>query len=88
MTPQTLEIVRLKAQIHALQVLVRTLFVGLGMQSPTAAAGVRQHFEALRAQHAQITLDHVDPAESDMVAAEFQEAIDDLLRFIEQGLPT
>lgn len=87
MTPQTLEIVRLKAQIHALQVLVRTLFVGVGMQSSTAADGVRQHFAALRAQHAQIALEHIDPAESDMVAAEFQEAVDDLLRFIEEGLP-
>lgn len=86
MTPQELEMLRLRVQLEALRVLVRGLYTGIANSSPTTPAVLRERFVALRAEHSQIALKGIGPEQSDLIAAEYQEALDDLLQFIEGGL--
>jgi hypothetical protein len=86
MTSEELEQFRLKAQLEALRVLVRGLYTGLANSSPCAAASLRVRFADLRKSHSQVVLKGVDPAYSDMLAAEHQNALEDLLSFIEEGI--
>ncbi|MGO9263441.1 MAG: hypothetical protein ACLQBA_00910 [Candidatus Binataceae bacterium] len=86
MTPAELEILRFRVQLEALRVLVRGLYTGIANSSPTAPAILRERFAALRNEHGKIALKGTTPEQSDLIAAEYQEALDDLLQFIEGGL--
>ena len=86
MTESDLEILRLKAGMEAMRVLIMMLYTGLAGISPNAATIILEKFSALRKEHRKIALQGIDPALSDLVAAEYQEALDDLLSFIESGL--
>ena len=85
MTPSELEHFRLKAQLEALRILVRGLYTGLANGSPSASENLRLRFAELRKSHSQVVLKTVNPAYSDMLAAEHQSALEDLLSFIETG---
>jgi hypothetical protein len=84
-TENDLEILRLKVRIEALQLLIRTLYSGLANTSPTAAQTCREQFARLRQDHGKMALTGTTPEVSDLIAAEYQEALDDLLTFIESG---
>ena len=84
MTPQELEIYRLKVQMEALRVVVRIIVGGLARSSPIVAQRLLEQFASLRLEHSQIALKGVDPGVSDLAAAEYQEALEDLLSFIEE----
>jgi hypothetical protein len=86
LTPEQLEIFRLKVQLEALRVLVRGLFTGIANSSPTGPDTMRQRFAELRNEHGKIVLKGAPPEYSDMLTAEYQEALDNLLSFIEGGL--
>ena len=86
MTPEELEFFRLKVQLEALRVLMRGLYTGLANSSPTAAQAFRESFAKLRKEHGKITFKGLFPEYSDMLASEYQEALEDLLSFIEAGL--
>lgn len=86
MTEQELEILRLKMQIQALQVLIRGIYTGVAGLSPTAPIVLREKFAALRKETDKIAIKGVLPEYSDMVSGEYQTAMDDLLSFIETGL--
>jgi len=86
MTESELEILRLKVGMEAMRVLIRMLYTGLAGISPNAPTIIREKFEGLRKEHAKVAIPGIDPAMSDLVAAEYQEALDDLLGFIESGL--
>jgi hypothetical protein len=55
--------------------------------SPTAPTELRHLFATLRAQSSKIALKDRAPEQSDLLAAEYQDALDSLLKFIEIKLP-
>jgi hypothetical protein len=61
------------------------LYTGLANSSPTAAQAFRDQFARLRQDHSKIALKGMTPEYSDLIAAEHQEALDDILTFIEAG---
>ncbi len=67
------------------QHLIRKLYTGLAALSPNGAQILRDQFLRLRQEHEKIALPGVSPEYSDLVAAEYQEALDDLLTYIESG---
>ena len=85
MTEAELEILRLKIQLEALRVLLRMLYTGLANSSPSGPQAFRDQFDHLRQEHAKIALPGIAPEYSDLVAAEYQEALDDLLSYITAG---
>jgi len=84
-TKGELEILRLKLRIEILQLLLRKLYTGLANSSPAAGQAFRDQFSALRQEHSKIVLRQVSPAYSEMIAAEYQEALEDVLSDIESG---
>ena len=86
MTPEELELFKVKAQVLALQVMLRGLYTGLAKGSPSAASSLREEFSALRKDHAKIAIPNLPPEYSDMLSSEYQAALNDLLCFIEDGL--
>jgi hypothetical protein len=85
-TPKELESFRMKMQLEALRVLVQGLYSALANSSPEASANLRERFAELRRSHGQVVIKGVDPAYSDMLAAEYQSALEDLLSSIEEKL--
>lgn len=85
MDEMDLEILRLKAQLEAVRVLLRGVYTLLANSSSAAARGFRDQFEKLQQEHQKIALQKVDPAISDLMAAEYQEALSDLISFIQEG---
>lgn len=86
MTEAELEIVRLKLKIEALLVLIGGIYTGLANSSPTASQAILGQFEKLRQDHAKIALPNYSPEYSDMLAGEYQEALEGFLKVIESGL--
>ncbi|OYT93399.1 MAG: hypothetical protein CFE43_03915 [Burkholderiales bacterium PBB3] len=86
MTEQELEIVRLKLRLEVQQVLVRGLYIALANSSPSAAQAFRESFSKLRLEHSKIVLEGVKDGYSDLIAAEYQDALEDYLSNIERGL--
>ena len=77
---------RLKLQIEALQLLLVMLYSGVANTSPDGPRLLREKFAKLRQDHLKIALKGAPPAVSDMAAGEYQEALDDLLKRIENSL--
>jgi hypothetical protein len=88
MTEVELEILRLRLRAEVHQVLLRGLYTGMANTSPSAAQGVRDQFAKLRQEHSKIVIRGLPPTSSDMVAAEYQEALEDALSHIEAGFRT
>jgi hypothetical protein len=86
MTEDELEMFRLKVRVEALRVLVRGLYTGLANSSPNGGQAVRERFAALRAKHSKVVISGIAPEYSDMLASEYEEALEDLLKYIESGL--
>ena len=86
MTESELETLRLKMRLEAHQVLLRMMFVGWASISPNGGQTLRGQFARLRAEHAKIAIPGMKPEYSDLVSAEYQEALDDILSDIESGL--
>ena len=86
MTEAELEAFRLKMQVQVLRVLVEGLYTGLANSSPDAAQVLRDQFARLRQEHSRIVLPNLPEGYSDMLAAEYQDALEETLRFIEDGI--
>jgi hypothetical protein len=86
MTEGELETLRLKMRIEVLQQLLRGLYTGMANSSPSVARIVREQFSALRQEHAKIVIPGVRPEYSDLIAGEYQEALEDALSHIESGI--
>ena len=86
MNEAELEILRLKMRAEVHLVLLRALYTGLANSSPTVAPSLRERFEALRKDHGRIAIPGLAAGYSDLVAGEYQEALNDALSFIEDGL--
>ena len=87
MTEAELENVRLKLKFEALLVLIGGIYSGLANSSPTAAQAIRDRFGRLRQDHSKIALPSYSPEYSDMLAGEYQEALEGFLKVIESMLP-
>jgi hypothetical protein len=85
MTEGELEILRLKVKVEVLQLLLRGLYTGLANSSPGGAQAYRDQFSYLRKEQSQIVIRPTSPAYSELVAAEYQDALDDVLLYIEGG---
>ncbi len=85
MTEAELEILRLKLRIEVLQTMVRGLYTGLANMSPGGGRAYRDRFAALRQDHSKIALPGVPAEYSDMMAAEYQEILADVIQDIESG---
>ena len=85
MTEVELKILRLRLRQEVHQELLRGLYTGLANSSPTAAQAFRDRFADLRRNRSGIAIRGLPPAMSDMVAAEYQEALEDALSHIEAG---
>lgn len=85
MTEGELEILRLKLRLDVHQVLLRCLYTALANSVPGGAQAYRDRFSALREEHSKIAIPRIPPEYSDMVSAEYQEALEDTLSHIEAG---
>jgi hypothetical protein len=85
MTEIKLEILRLKLKIEVHHVLLRGLYTGLANSSPTGPQAYRDRFADLRREHSKIAIPGIPPEYSDMISAEYQEALEDTLSSIETG---
>ena len=85
MTEGELDILRIKLRLEVFHVLLRGLYTGLANSSPTAAQACRDQFSALRQEQAKIVIPGLLPGYSDLVSAEYQEALEETLSHIESG---
>ena len=85
MSPQELELMQMKIKTEVLLTLLRGLYTCLANISPDARLAVVKIFSNLRKEHSLIAIKGVPAEYSDMVAAEAQEALDDVLKYIESG---
>lgn len=84
MTKEELEVLRLKLQLQVHLELIRALYSALAGTSPALAQRFREGFQTARKERQQLALDGLQPGYSDLVAAEYQEALEDALSFIEE----
>ena len=85
MTEAELEIFRLKIRLEVHQVLLRGLYTAPANSSPNGPQAYRDRFAALRKEHGKIAIPGLAPEYSDLISAEYQEALDDTLSDIESG---
>ena len=85
MSPQELELMQMKIKTEVLLTLIRGLYTGLANSSPAAMEASKQTFAALRKEHSLVAIKGLSAEYSDLVSAEAQEALDDVLKYIENG---
>lgn len=85
MTEAELQTLRIIVHLKAMRTLVRGLYLEMASISPDGPCRYREKFIALRARPQKLALTGIDPALSDMAAAEYQRALDELLSYIEAG---
>jgi len=81
-----LEIFRLKMRLEVHLVLIRGLYTGLANTSPNGGQALLAKFAALRQEHQKIAIPGLKEGYSDLVAGEYQEALEEALSWIEGGL--
>lgn len=84
MTPEELQIIQLRSQILATQTVLIGLIRALARSSPNAKLSLRETVNNLRNQYSQMTIPGMPAEYSDLLAAEFQSALDDLIKLIEK----
>ena len=82
MTEKELEIVRLKAKILALETVLSTLFSALGRTFPSFSQSFRETGNAMKEEYSMLAVKGYPPELSDLLAGEYQEALDELLKFL------
>lgn len=86
MTKEELETMRLQFKIEALTVCLSTLLRALSQASPVFAESFLHSAKKTQNEYLKIVLRQHEASTSDMVAAEFQDAFDDLIKFLESEL--
>ncbi len=86
MSETDLEIFRLKMRLESVYVLLRALFSGIVNSAPDDSKAFLEAFAQLRKEHDKVALPDLPGEYSDFAAAEYQEALDDLLSYVEEGL--
>ena len=85
MTPDELEVFRLKVRIVACELVLRAFYTALASTSPNAPQVMLGKFQELRKKHSTLAMKGYPPEVSDLMAAEYQDALDDLLNRLESG---
>ena len=83
MSPEELDLFRLKMQVQSLRLLIEGLYATLGRASPAFASSLSTSFAELRPRYEQVVLRNLPPGYSDMLSAEFQNAFAEILTSIE-----
>ena len=86
MTEQELEIVKLKMKIEALSLVFFGVCNALGRASPAFVPSLLSTVKEKQIEYQSIALKGISPEISDLMAAEFQEAFDDLISLMELTL--
>lgn len=87
MTEQELETIRIRIRLEIFRMLFSNVYTWLArLSSPNVAPILLESFEELRKSHSRVFLTGVAPEYSDMMSAEYQEALDEILKQIEDGL--
>lgn len=86
MTKKELETMRLKFKIEALTVCLSTLLRALSQSSTVFAESFLHSAKKTQNEYLKIVLPRHGASTSDMVAAEFQDAFDDLIKFLESEI--
>jgi hypothetical protein len=81
-----LQTLRIIVSITAIRTLLRECFIEIAGTSPNRAGRYREIFAALRSGQPALALNGIDPALKELAANEYQEALDELLSYIESGL--
>ena len=82
MTPDELQIIKLKSQILALETVVKMLCSALGRTFPSFLQSLHESGIRAKEKYSHMSLKGYPPEMSDLLAGEFQEAFDDLIKFI------
>jgi hypothetical protein len=86
LTETELQTLRIIVSITAIRTLLRECFIEIAGTSPNRACRYREIFAALRSEQPTLALNGIDPALQELAANEYQEALDELLSYIESGL--
>jgi hypothetical protein len=86
-SPQELRTFRDRVDILSVKVLLRTLFTVVAHQSENNLQNLHSAFSELRKTHERLVIKGIDAATSDMIAAEYQSVMENMLVFLENGLP-
>ena len=86
MTEQELEIVRAKLKTEALTVIFLGVCNALARSFPSFGPSLLSTVKAKQIEYQKVVMKDVSPAISDLMAAEFQEAFDDLVKQIEKSI--
>ena len=86
MTEQELEIVKLKMKIEALSLVFFGVCNALGRAYPAFVPSLLSTVKEKQIEYQSIALKGISPEISDLMAAEFQEAFDDLISLMELTL--
>jgi hypothetical protein len=87
MSAKELSIFRDRVNILSIKVVLRTLCAVVVHQSDNNLFNLHHAFGELRKTHERLVVQGLNAASSDMLAAEYQSVMEDLLVFIENGLP-
>lgn len=85
MTNNELEIVKLRSQILALETILSMLCSALGRSFPSFSQSFHETGKLLKEEHSKVLLKGYSPEMSDLLAGEYQDALDSLLKYIENN---
>lgn len=86
MTEQELEIVRGKMKTEALTVIFLGVCSALARTFPTFGPSLLASVREKQTDYQQMVLKNLSPAMSDLMAGEFQESFNDLVKLIEKSI--
>ena len=85
MSPQELELMQMKIKTEILLTLIRDLYTSSANILPVAKKSINYQFAKLRQEHSTMVIKGIPAEYSNLVAAEAQEALEDVLKYIESG---
>jgi len=86
LTESDLQTLRIIVSITAIRTLLRECFAEIAATSLDRGSRYREIFARLRSNSQPLALNGIDPALQDLATNEYQDALDELLSYIEAGL--
>jgi len=86
LTAAELQTLRIIVSITAIRTLLRECFIEMASASPERECRYREMFATLRSRQQPLALDGIDSVLRDLATHEYQDALDELLSYIESGL--
>jgi len=85
-TESDLQTLRIIVSITAIRTLLRECLADMAASSPARGYRYREIFAKLRVTPQTLALNGIDPGLQDLATNEYQEALDELLSYVEAGL--